>query len=59
MKITNKYKLKEDITNRKPLIWLNNYSITEAFQNKTKKEYIKDNKIYINIWNRSLFEEPK
>lgn len=41
--ITDKFKPKQDIYNGKPLIWINNYDITETFQSKTAQDYIKKN----------------
>ena len=58
MTVTDKYRPKSDILNGKPLIWINNYDITETFQSETAQSYIKGNMIYVNIGNRSLFEEP-
>lgn len=58
MTVTDKYRPKSDILNGKPLIWINNYDITETFQSETAQEYIKGNMEYVNIGNRSLFEKP-
>ncbi len=58
MTVTDKYRPKIDILNGKPLIWINNYDITETFQSETAQEYIKGNMVYVNIGNRSLFEKP-
>lgn len=58
MTVTDKYKPKYDIINGKPLIWINNYDITESFQSETAQQYIKGNMVYVNIGKRSLFEEP-
>lgn len=59
MTVTDKFKPKEDIVNGKPLIWINNNDITDSFKSENAIKYIKKNMIYINIRNRSLFEEPK
>jgi hypothetical protein len=58
MTVTDKYKPKYDILNGKPLIWINNYDITESFQSETAQQYIKGNMVYVNIGKRSLYEEP-
>ena len=58
MTVTDKYRPKSDILNGKPLIWINNYDITETFQSETAQSYIKGNMVYVNIGKRSLFEEP-
>jgi hypothetical protein len=58
MTVTDKYRPKSDILNGKPLIWINNYDITETFQSETAQDYIKGNMEYVNIGNRSLFEKP-
>jgi hypothetical protein len=58
MTITDKYKPKEDIQNGKPLIWLNNFDITETFKSESAQDYIRRNMVYINLGNRNLFTEP-
>ena len=58
MTVTDKYRPKSDILNGKPLIWINNYDITETFQSETAQSYIQGNMVYVNIGNHSLFEKP-
>lgn len=57
--ITDKYRPKEDISNGKPLIWLNNFDITETFKSEAAQDYIKRNMVYINIGNRPLWKKPE
>ena len=59
MTVTDKYRPKTDILNGKPLIWLNNFDIKETFQTESAQNYIKGNMVYVNIGNRTLYEEPK
>lgn len=56
--VTDKFKPKEDIYNGKPLIWINNYDITETFRSKTSQDYIKKNMIIIKI-SHCLYEKPE
>lgn len=56
--ITDKYRPKEDIANGKPLIWLNNFDITETFKSEAAQDYIKRNMVYVNIGNRPLWAKP-
>lgn len=56
--ITDKYRPKEDISNGKPLIWLNNFKITETFKSEAAQDYIKKNMVYVNIGNRPLWQKP-
>lgn len=57
--ITDKYRPKEDISNGKPLIWLNNFDINETFKSETALDYIRRNMVYVNIGNRNLFTKPE
>lgn len=57
--VTDKYRPKEDIVNGKPLIWLNNFDITETFKSLTAQDYIRKNMEYINIGNRPLYQKPE
>lgn len=57
--ITDKYRPKEDISNGKPLIWLNNFDITETFKSDAAQDYIKRNMVYVNIGNRPLWKKPE
>ena len=57
--ITDKFKPKEDITNGKPLIWLNNFKLTETFKSDSALDYIKRNMVYVDLGERDLFTEPK
>ena len=56
MTVTDKYRPKEDIVNGKPLIWINNYDITDTFKSEVAQDYIRKNMIYVNIGNKPLFE---
>lgn len=56
--ITDKYRPKEDISNGKPLIWLNNFKITETFKSDAAQDYIKKNMVYVNIGDRPLWQKP-
>lgn len=56
--ITDKYRPKEDISNGKPLIWLNNFDITETFKSDAAQDYIRRNMVYINIGTRPLWAKP-
>lgn len=53
--VTDKFKPKQDIYNGKPLIWINNYDITETFQSKTAQDYIEKNMIIVRL-HRSLLQ---
>ena len=57
MTVTDKYRPKEDIVNGKPLIWINNYDITDTFKSEVAQDYIRKNMIYVNIGNKPLFEK--
>ena len=52
--ITDKFKPKEDITNGKPLIWLNNFKLTETFKSDSALDYIKRNMVYVDLGERDL-----
>ena len=56
MTVTDKYRPKEDIVNGKPLIWINNYDITDTFKSEVAQDYIRKNMIYVNIGQKPLFE---
>ena len=56
MTVTDKYRPKEDIVNGKPLIWINNFDITETFKSEVAQDYIRKNMIYVNIGNVPLSE---
>ena len=53
--VTDKFKPKQDIYNGKPLIWINNYDITETFQSRTAQDYIDKNMIIVHL-HRSLLQ---
>lgn len=56
--ITDKYRPKEDISNGKPLIWINNFDIEETFKSPTAQKYIYDNMEPVKL-DRDLFTKPK
>lgn len=56
--VTDKFKPKQDIYNGKPLIWINNYDITESFQSKTAQDYINKNMIIVKLTRPLLEPQP-